>query len=138
MDLMWASLRSRWKANTSKATDLTQDDTGKILKVRFIQAEGKSNFDPAYLFDQGSTMEWVPCGTKLTCSFPGIKMKYGPDTWFDKPVSVLEMDGEFSKVEELIYIESHLSNLDTKFYGELTQAMIKNKAAPGTFNGSGL
>merc|ERR1719265_2237836 len=118
-------------------TDLTKDETGKILKVKFIQAVGKENFEPSYLFDEGSTISWTPCGSKLTCSFPGIQMKYGADTWFDKEVSVLEMDGEFSKVEELCYIESHLSNLDTKFYGELTQAMIKNKNAPGSNNGSG-
>merc|ERR1712178_450013 len=75
-------------------TDLTKDETGKILKVKFIQAEGNKNFDPAYLFDEGSTINWSPCGKKLTCNFPGIKLKYGPDTWFDKEVSVLEMDGE--------------------------------------------
>merc|ERR1719311_72508 len=76
-------------------TELTNDDTGKILKVKFIQASGNDNFDPAYLFDEGSTISWTPCGSKLTCSFPGIKMQYGSDTWFDKEVSVLEMDGEF-------------------------------------------
>lgn len=118
-------------------TELTNDETGKILKVRFIQATDKDNFEPAYLFDEGSTIDWVPCGKKLTCDFPGIKLKYGPDTWFGKEVSVLEMDGQFNKVEELCYVESSLNNLDTKFYGEATQAMIKNKGAPGSNNGSG-
>merc|ERR1719388_109027 len=94
-------------------TELTNDETGKILKVKFIQAKDVDNFEPAYIFDKGSTVEWTPCGTKLTCEFPGIQMKYGADTWFDKEVSVLEMDGEFGKVEELCYIENHLSNLDT-------------------------
>jgi len=32
-------------------------------------------------------------------------------------VSVLEMDGQFDKLEELIYVESHLSNTSAKFYG---------------------
>merc|ERR1719463_976440 len=86
-------------------TELTNDETGKILKVRFIQATDKDNFEPAYLFDEGSTIDWVPCGKKLTCDFPGIKLKYGPDTWFGKEVSVLEMDGQFNKVEELCYVE---------------------------------
>ena len=40
-----------------------------------------------YLFDEGSTISWVPCGKKLTCSFPGIKFAYGPDVYFDKEVS---------------------------------------------------
>ena len=113
-----------------------------------------------YLFDEGSTISWVPCGKKLTCSFPGIKFAYGPDVYFDKEVSrqpipspdstrsqtrhhaqpdptpqlkppanlkvsVLEMDGKFDNLQELIYVESHLSNTATKFYGELTQQMLK-------------
>eukprot|EP00746_Dinoflagellata_sp_MGD_P074937 gnl/MRDRNA2_/MRDRNA2_30203_c0_seq1.p1 gnl/MRDRNA2_/MRDRNA2_30203_c0~~gnl/MRDRNA2_/MRDRNA2_30203_c0_seq1.p1 ORF type:complete len:463 (+),score=111.27 gnl/MRDRNA2_/MRDRNA2_30203_c0_seq1:72-1460(+) len=117
-------------------TELANDETGKILKVRFIQGK-KDNFDPAYLFDEGSTISWIPCGSKLSCDFPGMQLKYGPDTWFGKEVNVLEMDGQFNKVEELCYIESHLQNLDTKFYGEATQAMIKNKNSPGSNNGSG-
>merc|ERR1712178_538714 len=35
-------------------TELTKDETGKILKVKFIQAKGKDNFEPSYLFDEGS------------------------------------------------------------------------------------
>ena len=46
-------------------------------------------------------------------------------------VSVLEMDGAFDKLEELIYVESHLSNTSTKFYGEITQQMLKNSHFPG-------
>merc|ERR1711985_210367 len=43
-------------------TDLAKDETGKILKVKFIQAKGKDNFKPTYLFDEGSTITWQPCG----------------------------------------------------------------------------
>ncbi len=35
-------------------------------------------------------------------------MFYGPDTYYGEEVSVLEMDGQFDKLEELIYMESHL------------------------------
>merc|ERR1711924_442989 len=65
---------------------------------------GHKLFDPAYLFDEGSTVSWIPCGRKLTCSFPGIKFFYGPDTYYGEEVSVLEMDGQFDKLEELIYV----------------------------------
>jgi phosphoribulokinase len=51
----------------------------------------------------------------------GIKLAYGPDTYYGQEVSVLEMDGQFDKLEELIYVESHLSNTSAKFYGEITQ-----------------
>jgi hypothetical protein len=53
-------------------------------------------------------------------------------------VSVLEMDGQFDKLEELIYVESHLSNTSAKFYGEITQQMLKNSSFPGSNNGTGL
>merc|ERR1712127_1025842 len=107
-------------------TQLIPDDNeGKILRVRMIMKEGVENFDAPYLFDEGSTISWIPCGRKLTCSYPGIKFFYGPDTFFGEEVSVLEMDGQFDKLEELIYVESHLSNTSTKFYGEITQQMLK-------------
>jgi phosphoribulokinase len=118
-------------------TDLVADDVGKTLKVKMIQREGVDNFDPVYLFDEGSTISWVPCGKKLTCSFPGIKFAYGPDMYYDKEVSVVEMDGKFDNLQELIYVESHLSNTATKFYGELTQQMLKLSDAPGSDNGTG-
>merc|ERR1711924_460235 len=53
-------------------------------------------------------------------------------------VSVLEMDGQFDKLEELIYVESHLSNTSSKFYGEITQQMLKHSTFPGSTNGTGL
>merc|ERR1719487_2308590 len=114
------------------------DDEGKTLRVRLIQKEGSKLFDPTYLFDEGSTVSWIPCGRKLTCSFPGIKFFHGPDTYYGEDVSVLEMDGQFDKLEELIYVESHLSNASTKFYGEITQQMLKNSTFPGSTNGTGL
>ena len=102
-------------------TQLIPDDNeGKILRVRMIQKEGKKMFNPVYLFDEGSTISWIPCGRKLTCSYPGIKFFYGPDTYYGEEVSVLEMDGQFDKLEELIYVESHLSNTSAKFYGEVS------------------
>ena len=120
-------------------TQLIPDDNeGKILRVRMIMKEGVENFDAPYLFDEGSTVSWIPCGRKLTCSYPGIKFFYGPDTFFGEEVSVLEMDGQFDKLEELIYVESHLSNTSTKFYGEITQQMLKYQNGPGSSNGTGL
>ena len=120
-------------------TQLVPDEKeGKILRVRLIQKEGKELFNPSYLFDEGSTVSWIPCARKLTCSFPGIKMYYGPDSYYGEDVSVLEMDGQFDKLEELIYLESHLSNTSAKFYGEITQQMMKNSNFPGSNNGTGL
>eukprot|EP00250_Pteridium_aquilinum_P010063 c19128_g3_i1 orf=100-1350(-) len=119
-------------------TQLIPDDNeGKILRVRMVMKEGVPNFKPVHLFDEGSTISWVPCGRKLTCSYPGIKFFYGPDTYYDNEVTILEMDGKFDKLEELIYVESHLSNISSKFYGEITQQMLKHADFPGSNNGTG-
>lgn len=48
------------------------------------------------------------------------------------------MDGQFDRLDELIYVESHLSNISTKFYGEVTQQMLKHADFPGSNNGTGL
>lgn len=68
-------------------TQLVPDETeGKILRVRLIMKDGKKLFDPVYLFDQGSTVSWIPCGRKLTCSFPGER------TWHGHPSAGLRLD----------------------------------------------
>ncbi|KKI98348.1 phosphoribulokinase [Prochlorothrix hollandica] len=120
-------------------TNLIKDDTErKVLRVQMIQREGLEGFEPTYLFDEGSTIHWTPCGRKLTCSYPGIKMYYGPDSYYGNEVSVLEVDGQFENLEEMIYIEGHLSKTDTKYYGELTHLMLQHKEYPGSTNGTGL
>ncbi len=117
---------------------LKDDKESKLLRIRLIQKDGIEGFDPVYLFDEGSTIDWRPCGRKLTCAYPGIKLFYGPDSYFGHDVSVLEVDGQFDNLEEMIYIESHLSNTSTKFYGELTELMLQHPDYPGSNNGSGL
>jgi phosphoribulokinase len=119
-------------------TQLTQDKESDLLRVRLIQKEGVENFDTVYLFDEGSTIDWRPCGRKLTCAYPGIKMYYGPDSFYNNEVSILEVDGQFDNLEEMIYIESHLSNTSTGHYGEMTELLLKHKDYPGSKNGTGL
>lgn len=120
-------------------TQLIPNDTErKVLRVRLIQKEGRPGFSPAYLFDEGSTISWIPCGRKLTCSYPGIRLFYGPDQYYGHEVSVLEVDGQFDQLEELIYIEQHLSNTSTQYYGEMTELLRKHPEYPGSNNGTGL
>jgi len=115
-----------------------EEKVGNILRVRMLQRDGVPGFDPVYLFDEGSTITWIPCGRKLTCSYPGIRLSYGPDEYYGHSVSVLEVDGRFEKLDEVIYIESHLSNTSTKHYGEMTELLLKHRDYPGSDNGSGL
>jgi phosphoribulokinase len=118
-------------------TQLDPEDK-KTLRVRCIQKDGVTDFAPCYLFDQGSTITWVPAPTKLSSPAPGIKLAYGPEQYFGKDAQVVEMDGSFDNLQELVYVESALSNTKTRFYGELTQAMLALANAPGSNNGTGL
>ncbi|MGB3532999.1 MAG: phosphoribulokinase [Microcoleaceae cyanobacterium] len=120
-------------------THLIPDDKEhKILRIRLVQREGVEGFEPAYLFDEGSTIHWTPCGRKLTCSYPGLKMFYGPDNYYGNEVSVLEIDGQFENLDEIIYVEGHMSNISTQYYGELTHLLREHQEYPGSNNGSGL
>lgn len=120
-------------------TQLIKDDTErKVLRVQMIQRDEVQGFEPTYLFDEGSTIDWIPCGRKLTCSYPGIRMHYGPDTYYGHSVSVLEVDGQFDQLEEVIYIERHLSNTSAKYSGEVTHLLLQHREYPGSNNGTGL
>jgi phosphoribulokinase len=120
-------------------TQLIKDDKErKVLRVQMVQRDEVEGFEPVYLFDEGSTIDWVPCGRKLTCSYPGIKMHYGPDAYCGHSASVLEVDGQFDKLEEVIYIEQHLSKTSAKYTGEVTELLLQHREYPGSNNGTGL
>jgi len=118
-------------------TDLDPEDK-KTLKVNCIQKEGVTDFIPTYLFDEGSKIEWTPAPSKFSAPAPGIKLSYGPMDYFGAACQTVTMDGSFDNLQELVYVESALSNTKTKFYGELTQAMLALADAPGSNNGTGL
>lgn len=65
---------------------IPDDNEGKVLRVKLVMKEGVKYFSPSYLFDEGSTIDWIPCGRKLTCSYPGIKFSYGPDSYYSNEV----------------------------------------------------
>ncbi|GAB4210460.1 MAG: phosphoribulokinase [Synechococcales cyanobacterium] len=114
------------------------DKEHKVLQVRLVQRENVPYFKPIYLFDEGSTIDWIPCGTKLTCSYPGIRLHSGPGVYYDHPASIFSIDGQFDRLEELTYVEQHLSHTDTRHYGEMTELLRKNPEYPGSRNGSGV
>jgi len=117
---------------------LLDEEDKKTLRVRAIQKNGVSDFNPSYLFDEGSDIEWVPPTDKLSSPAPGIKLASKTEEYYGKDVTVVEMDGSFDNIQELVYVESAIRNANTKFYGELTQAMLSLADAPGSNNGTGL
>ena len=65
------------------------DDQGKQASAGSPGSKRRiESFEPAYLFDEGSTIDWRTCGRKLTCAYPGIKMYYGPDNFMGNEVSI--------------------------------------------------
>ena len=118
-------------------TDLDKEDK-KTLKVRSIQKKGVADFNPTFLFDEGSEITWTPSADKLSSPAPGMKLKYSQEEYFGNDVAVLEMDGSFDNIQELVYVESNLGNSNSKFYGEVTQAMLSLADSPGSNNGTGL
>jgi len=118
-------------------TDLDPEDK-KTLKVRAIQKKGVADFNPTFLFDEGSEVSWTPSSDKLSSTAPGIKLGYSQEQYFGNDVTVLQMDGSFDNIQELVYVESNLGNTNSKFYGEVTQAMLSLADSPGSNNGTGL
>ena len=118
-------------------TDLDPEDKS-TLKVRAIQKKGVPDFNPTYLFDEGSDITWTPSADKLSSPAPGMKLKSSQETYFGNDVAVVEMDGTFDNIQELVYVESNLGNANSKFYGEVTQAMLSLADSPGSNNGTGL
>ena len=54
-------------------SDLSEDKTGKFLKVKLIQKKAFKTVSPAYFFDEGSQIEWTPNSDKLSATEPGVK-----------------------------------------------------------------
>ena len=109
-------------------TQLIPDDNeGKILRVRLIQKEGVKYFSPVYLFDEGSTVSWIPCGRKLTCSYPGIKFFYGPQTYYGHEVlSALEfLNNLFSILFNFILKSLYINLVIVKFYYQFFPSFFK-------------
>merc|ERR1711904_575077 len=122
----------------TKEGEIRTDTGDKPIRVRLIQKEGNKLFDPAFLFDKGATVEWVPDGNKLTAASPGLKFCSYSEKYFDQDVTVLEMVGDLAKLDDVSYIESKMTNCSTKSDGEMTEQMLKHASFPGSMNGTGL
>merc|ERR1719440_374125 len=124
---------------TWEPSDEINTDAGdKPLRVRLIQKNGNKLFDPAFLFDQGSKVEWVPDGSKMSAASPGLKFASYSEKYFDQDVTVLEMVGDITKLDDVAYIEGQMSDNGTKTSGEMTEQMLKHATFPGSMNGTGL
>merc|ERR1711981_1494836 len=119
------------KANADVILRYEPSDKGlPFLKVKLIQKKGGA-----------FPMITLKKDLELTGSKPGAALKMYDDDWFGNPVTVVEMDGEIdmdNMEEQLKEIEDNIDGLNAKSAGELTEAMVKLKASPGSQNGTGL
>jgi phosphoribulokinase len=119
------------KANADVILRYEPSDKGlPFLKVKLIQKKGGAF--PMIKLKKELT---------LTGSEPGATLKMYDDDWFGNDVTVVEMDGEIdmdNMEAQLKEIEANIEGLPTSSPTELTEAMIKLKASPGSQNGTGL
>merc|ERR550514_2193535 len=101
--------------------EINLDAGNKPIRVRLIQKNGNKLFDPAFLFDAGAQVNWVPNGDKLTAASPGLQFCSYSEKYFDQDVSVLEMVGDVAKLDDVTYIESQMTNASTKYDGEMAE-----------------
>ena len=55
--------------------------------------------------DESSTMSWILDEKKITIDPSGLRFLYYKDDWNGHQVSVLEFDGEFRDIQELVAVE---------------------------------
>jgi phosphoribulokinase len=83
-------------------TKLTNDPStaGKLLRVRLIQKEGNSLYNPYYLGpDKEGDFSWTPSQAELSTDPPGVKFDYYHEDWYGQKASVLECDGEYKDIQ---------------------------------------
>jgi len=100
------------------------------LKVKLIQKKGGA-----------FPMVTLKTPVSLTGSKPGAELKMYDSDWYGNSVTVVEMDGEIdmdNMESQLKVIEENLEGLNGKTATELTDAMVKLKARPGSENGTGV
>jgi len=118
------------KANADVVLRYEPSDKGlPYLKVKLIQIKG-GKFPPITLKKD----------LTLTGSKPGATVKMYEEDWLGSPATVVEMDGEIdmdNMEAQLKEIEESIEGL-TGSDGELTEAMVKLKASPGSQNGTGM
>lgn len=118
-------------------SDISTEPVGKHLKVQLKQSTTKDGLSPAYILDSAAKTEVEPSvKTEPTC---GVKLASYKMPYYGKEVSVLEMDGKLTDIEDYKLIDPLLSATGAKSSGELASELIKvGPNSPGSMDGTGL
>lgn len=119
---------------------ISKEAVGKHLKVKLIQKEGKSGLTPAYILNKSAAVTVNPAPeavkTEPTC---GVQLQSYKQKYYGNDVTVVEMDGKLTDINDYKNIEPLLSETAAKSAGELAAELIKvGEKSPGSLDGTGL
>jgi len=118
-------------------SEISTEEVGKHLKVKLIQKDAKEGLDAAYILDKASkvTVE-PPVKSEPTC---GVALGSYKTKFFNNDVSVVEMDGKLTDINQYSIIEGLLSSTSAKTAGEVTKSLVEvGPNSPGSMDGTGL
>ena len=121
-------------------SEISKEPVGKHLKVKLVQRIGKPGLTPAYILDKEATTKVHPTAAQVksspTC---GIALASYKQQYYQREVSVVEMDGKLDDVKDFVQIDKMISETGAKIPGELSSEIIKVGAgSPGALDGTGL
>ena len=119
-------------------SDISTEAVGKHLKVKLLQKTGKKGLAPSYILDSDSDVTVVPklVKTEPTC---GVKLASYKQQYYGRTVSVVEMDGKLTDINDYNKIDKLFSDSGAKNPGELSAELIKvGSGSPGSLDGTGL
>jgi phosphoribulokinase len=119
-------------------SEISQEPVGKHLKVKLIQRTDKPSFKPSYILKPEAKVTVIPEDVKVGPTV-GVKLASYKEKFFNKDVSVVELDGKLEDIKDYSKIDAMLSNTGAKTPTELSDELIKVGAnSPGSLDGTGL
>lgn len=119
-------------------SSISKEEVGKHLKVKLIQRIGKDGYEPTYVLDKASTVKVVPTEVKVGETV-GVEVASYKQQYYNREVSVVELDGKLTDINDYTKIEPLFSATAAKTPGELSSELIKVGAnSPGSMDGTGL
>ena len=82
--------------------------------------------------DESSTFSWNTDEKKIKIGRGGFRFQYYRDEWQGHQVSVLEFDGKFSDIQELVAVEQRFGDLPDIKFGTICDKFTKTYGDPPT------
>lgn len=121
-------------------SEISKEAVGKHLKVKLQQKTDKPGLKPAYILDHDAKVTVEPTVKQVKVNPEcGVKLASYKTKFYNRDVSVLEMDGKLADINDYHFIEKLFSNSAAKTPTELSGELIKvGPNSPGSLDGTGL